>query len=191
MTPSPAPKRESSDAVLSIDWPQVLAEHDRWLRTVILARVGEPGAVDEVFQEVSLAAVRQKTPLRDPNRVAPWLYRIAVRQSLMYRRRRGRQRNLEKRYADQVVEPDRSSRQVDPLDWLLADERRRLVREALETLSPRDTEILLLKYSEGWTYHELAEHLGVSHSAVEARLHRARGRLRKKLTQQPAFEVAS
>ena len=29
----------------------MLAEHDRWLRTVVFARVGEPQAVDEVMQE--------------------------------------------------------------------------------------------------------------------------------------------
>lgn len=43
-----------------IDWQAALVTHDRWLRTVIYARVGEPQAVDEVLQEVSLAAVRQK-----------------------------------------------------------------------------------------------------------------------------------
>ena len=39
----------------------------------------------------------------------------------------------------------------------------------------------MLKYNEDWSYHALAEHLGISHSAVEARLHRARQRLRTEL----------
>jgi RNA polymerase sigma-70 factor (ECF subfamily) len=69
----------------------------------------------------------------------------------------------------------------DPLAWLLSDERRRLVRTALEQLSRQDAEMLLLKYSEDWTYRDLAAHLGISESAVEARLHRARGRLRREL----------
>ena len=47
-------------------------------------------------------------------------------------------------------------------------------------------ELLLLKYTENWNYHQLAERLGVSHSAVEARLHRARARLRGELA---ALEV--
>jgi DNA-directed RNA polymerase specialized sigma24 family protein len=66
-----------------IDWPAVLATHDRWLRTVVYARVGEPQAVDEVMQEVSLAAVRQKAPINDVEKVTPWLYRLAVTQSLL------------------------------------------------------------------------------------------------------------
>ena len=36
----------------AIDWQAALAQHDRWLRTVVLARVREPQAVDEVMQEV-------------------------------------------------------------------------------------------------------------------------------------------
>ena len=42
-------------------------------------------------------------------------------------------------------------------------------------LPRRDAEILLLKYTENWSYHQIAAHLGIGHSAVEARLHRARG----------------
>ena len=40
-----------------------------WLRTVVLARLGEPQAVDEVMQEVALAAVEQRSPLSDPEKV--------------------------------------------------------------------------------------------------------------------------
>ena len=72
-------------------------------------------------------------------------------------------------------------RQVDPLGWLLAKERRSSVRLAISRLPQRDAEILMLKYNEDWSYHALSEHLGISESAVEARLHRARRRLRTEL----------
>jgi RNA polymerase sigma-70 factor (ECF subfamily) len=74
------------------------------------------------------------------------------------------------------------TRECDPLDWLLADERNALVRKALERLPKRDAEILLLKYTEDWSYKQLAERLGLSTSAVEARLHRARQKMRRVLT---------
>lgn len=166
----------------SIDWPAVLAEHDRWLRTVLFARLGERQAVDDVMQEVSLAAVEQKSPLADASKVSPWLYRLAVTQALLYRRRMGRRRKLTEGYAQRVRPSESDSRTVDPLEWLLADERRKLVRVALERLPARDAEILLLKYGEDWDYHEIARHLGTTHHAVESRLHRARQRLRQELT---------
>ena len=61
-----------------IDWQVTLAQHDRWLRTVAVARVRERQAVDEVMQEVALAAVKQAAPLADHTKVAPWLYRLVV-----------------------------------------------------------------------------------------------------------------
>jgi RNA polymerase sigma-70 factor (ECF subfamily) len=172
-----------------IDWQAALDEHGRWLRTVVSARLGEPQAVDEVMQEVSLAAVEQRSPLADPNKVAAWLYRLAVTQSLLYRRKMGRQRNLTDRYARRYRPAEQNCREPDPLGWLLAQERRQQVRTALARLHRRDTEILLLKYTEDWSYRELAEHMGISQSAVEARLHRARKRLRNELVALEVVEV--
>lgn len=161
-----------------VDWRAALGEHDRWLRTVIMARLGEYQAVDDVMQEVALAAVEQRSPLLDASKVAPWLYRLAITQALLYRRRRGRWRKLAIGYAQKVQPQEADARSVNPLDWMLADERSQLVRKALTQLCRRDAEILMLKYSEDWSYHDIAGHLGIGHSAVEARLHRARQRLR-------------
>jgi RNA polymerase sigma-70 factor (ECF subfamily) len=166
---------------VAVDWSARLAEHDRWLRTVILARLGERQAVDEVMQEVALAAVAQEAPLTDLTRLGAWLYRVAVRQALLYRRRRGRQRKLLGSYSCVQASDPVLVHSPDPLDLLLRDERRALVRQALERLPSREREILLLKYTENWSYRDLAGHLGVSESAVEARLHRARQKLRESL----------
>jgi RNA polymerase sigma factor (sigma-70 family) len=166
-------------AGVAIDWAAKLAEHDRWLRTIVLARLGERQAVDEVMQEV---AVAQRAPLSDLARVGAWLYRLAVRQALLYRRRHGRQRKLVGAFVASQASERAASHSPDPLDLLLRDERRALVREALQRLPRRDREILLLKYTEDWSYRELAMHLGVSESAVEARLHRARQRLRQAMS---------
>ena len=172
-----------------IDWEAELARHDRWLRTVVMARAGEPQAVDETMQELGLAVAAGRALPTDPAKVAPWLYRVAVTQTLLYRRKRGRQRKLVDRYAQRLQPIEEDSSSLDPLGWLLADERKRQVREAMSRLSRRDAEILMLKYSEGWSYREITEHLGISTSAVEARLHRARERLRQQLTAIEAVEV--
>jgi RNA polymerase sigma-70 factor (ECF subfamily) len=173
-----------------LDWNAALAQHDRWLRTIVLARVRERQAVDEVMQEVALAAVRQAAPLLDVAKVAPWLYRLAVRQSLLYRRKCGRKRKLEAGYAEQGPQA-LGPGDDDPLAWLISQERRSLIRQALGRLAPRDREILLLKYTESWNYHQIAEHVGVSHSAIEARLHRARRRLRQELAVLEVIEAQS
>lgn len=170
------------------DWQAELARHDRWLRTVAYARLRDADLVEEVMQEVALAAVRQAAPLADAAKTAPWLYRLTVRQCLLARRTLGRRRKLHERFADRRRSAP-SETPGDPLDWLLAEERRRMIRLALERLPQRDAEILLLKYTEDWSYRQIAEHLGASHSAVEARLHRARRRLRGELALLNVIEV--
>ncbi len=176
-----------ANPTIRIDGAAALAAHGRWLRTVILARTGEPGAVDDVFQEVALAVSKPQVHWQEVLRVEPFLYRLAVRQSLLHRRRAGRQRRLQMRWMHENGHPAEEHR--DPGEWLLALELRQTVREALQTLLPKDREILLLKYTEDWSYHQLAAHLGIGHSAVEARLHRARQRLRDQLVQTSVSET--
>lgn len=176
-----SPVRQHEPAANPIDWSAELQRHGRWLRTVALARVGDAVAADDVMQEVSITALQKGRQLRDPSRAAGWLYRLAIVAALQYRRRQGRRRKLLDRYADRQPSVDGVATTPDPLSWLLADERKMLVRQALQTLNARDAEIMLLKYSEDWSYQQLAEHLGLSVSAVEARLHRARQKMRQAL----------
>ena len=159
---------------------QALDENRRWLSTVLRARGVESAAVEETMQEISAAAIENASRLRDPSKVAPWLYRIAVVGALQYRRRLGRRRKLVERFAATQGESTVSA-EPDPLAWLMVDEQRQLVRQAIARLPPKDAEILLLKHTEDWSYRQLAEHLGISQSAVDARLHRARKKMRRAL----------
>ena len=179
--------RHSSDNG-SVDVPSALESHRRWLRTVVLARVNDLHAVDEVMQEVALATVREQSLAIDPENVSAWLYRVAVRQSLLYRRRKGREGKRVAGYVDHCRHDEDGKTEGDPLRWLLADEEMELVRNALCKLSPKDRELLLLKYTEDWTCRELAERLGVSVTTVETRLYRARGRLRNELARLNVIE---
>jgi RNA polymerase sigma factor (sigma-70 family) len=179
--PSRRPTTEAEASATSPpDWGSTLAVHERWLRRVVASRLGEPQAVEEVMQDVALAALAQRSPLREPARAAVWLYRLAVRHVLIYRRKSGRQRGLIDRYAarQDKVKPGASS---SPLAWLVRDERQKLVQEALGKLPPRDAELLVLKYAEGFSARELAERLGATIPTIETRLYRARGRLRAEL----------
>jgi len=178
--PSPLPTPDPELAASALDWGRTLAAHQGWLRRVVASRLNEAQAVDEVMQDLALAAVAQHSPLHNPARAAVWLYRLAVRHVLLYRRKTGRQRSLVDRYAARkaVSAIDASP---SPLGWLVRDERQQLVQQALRRLPPRDAELLILKHAEGYAARELAERLGVAVATVETRLHRARRRLRAEL----------
>ncbi len=172
----------------SIDIPAALETHRRWLRTVVLARVYDCHAVDEVMQEVALAAVRGRSLPPNSGDASAWLYQVAVRQSLLYRRKQGREAERITRFRDRRQCDDQPSDAGDPLRWLLADEEVELVRNAMDQISEEDREVLLLKYTEDWSCRELAERLCVSVTAVETRLYRARQRLRAALARADVIE---
>ncbi len=161
----------------AIDWPAALAQHRPWLRKVIGCRVRDPHQVDDLMQEVAVAALDSNQPI-DPAAVAPWLYRVAVRQAINFHRRSGK-----KSAARPVAELDPLDDQSEPLDWLLQVERQAAVRQALDQLRAQDREILTLKYTENWNYRQLAQHLGVKERTIEYRLMRARKELRRLLAE--------
>ena len=168
-----------------IDWEAALEQHRPWLRKVLGCRVGDRHEVDDLLQEIALAVVRQTSPRRDkesvlptdPDKVAPWLYRLAVRQSINFHRKSNR-----KSAAQPMADLDSTDMHSEPLDWMLAKEEAGEMQAALEQLRPQDREILMLKYTENWSYRKLAEHLGVKERTVEYRLLKARQNLRNQLT---------
>jgi RNA polymerase sigma-70 factor (ECF subfamily) len=161
-----------------IDWRTALGEHERWLRNVVAGRLGAADGVEDVLQEVALAVLRNPAQPDDPRKVAPWLFRLAVRHAVNFLRTRQRRRRLVEGLSR---EPSVRQGGIDPMEWVLDVERREAVRAALEALPAEDREVLRLKYLDGLRYRELAERLGLDLEAVEYRLLRARRRLREQL----------
>ncbi len=168
--------------------PQVVfLEHESWLRTVVRSRLNEADAVEDVMQNIALAIVKHRDVLSEVNRIGAWLYQVAVRQVLMHRRTSGRRRRMQDRLAQ---EAGLAASTESPLQSLLATEKLENVQKALAELSDIDRQVLMLKYSEGWSYRDLAEHLGVQEDTIEYRLLKARKNLRRLLRQHVGEDVA-
>ena len=122
--------------------------------------------------------------LADRSCVFHWLEcRHLLQETRVYasRRKAGRRRKLIQGVAQakQPTEEDAAAR--SPLEFLMVEERREELRRAMVTLTERDRQLLMLKYVDGLSYGEIAQRVGVTASAVQSRLHRARGLLRKRL----------
>lgn len=66
----------------------------------------------------------------------------------------------------------------DPLDLALADERARLLGEAVDRLPPRMRECMLLRLGQGLKYREIASVLRVSLATVKSQISAANQRLK-------------
>jgi RNA polymerase sigma factor (sigma-70 family) len=109
----------------------------------------------------------------DPERGSPraWLFGIARNAALDELRRRGRQ-------AEMVGEP------ADPdaptgVDEAEASLRRAALASAVVELSPRERELVALKFFAGLSNKEIAAVIGVSESNAGTRLHRVITKLRE------------
>jgi RNA polymerase sigma-70 factor (ECF subfamily) len=122
----------------------------------------DAASAEDVVMEVFVIACRRLEQMPSPP--LPWLLGCARR--LMANQRRGAQR------ADALVE-----RLARVETRTLATGATDLVAAALEALSERDREILLLSAWEELEPVEIAEVLGCTRGAATVRLHRARKRL--------------
>ena len=178
MTTTTASVLSDDSTTAALDWGALLAEHRGWLGTVVRSRLRDTAAVDDVLQEVSLAVLKQSNRPERADKVAPWLYRIAVRKVINYQRHLGRRRKLLDGFVEERGEAAGLEKSA-PGEWLLKKEQENQVLQAMEYLDAGDRQILMLKYTEGWGYRELAEHLGTTIKTVEYRLLRARQTLRE------------
>jgi len=143
-----------------------------------LGLVGSPEDAMDLSQEAFARAFRARDRL-DPDRpFYAWLYQILRRLCFNYVRDRRNHRQKLKAAAPYLV--DRASDRnagANPEHALERTEARKRVREAIESLSDRDREVLVLKEFEGLRYREIAELIGIPLGTVMSRLYEARRRL--------------
>lgn len=148
------------------DVGELFAQYHESLVRMLYRRTGDRDRAEDLAQETFARAV--EAPPHNPR---PWLFAVAlnlVREEARTVKRRSR--HLELIRAESPVTT------ANPEDELLRSEEKSRVRRALDRLSERDREALLLK-AEGFNYDEIAATTGLAKGAVGTTLARARRRL--------------
>ena len=135
----------------------------------LVRRLGDRDWAEEIAQETFVRALRQEKLVSE----RAWLFAVAtnlVRDEARKDARRRRHLELlrEQARAEEAVEPEPTS--------LERAQEAAMARRALECLSERDREALLMR-EEGLDYHEIAAALELSVGSVGTTLARARRRL--------------
>lgn len=141
-------------------------EYHASLVRMLTRRTGDADRAEEIAQEVFARAV--VAPPRNPR---PWLFAVAL--NLL--REEGRNRSTRDRRLV-LYKAEQQSAAEAPDEILDRNDRIAAVRSALDTLSERDRDALLLK-AEGFSYDDIAATLGLARGAVGTTLSRARARL--------------
>jgi RNA polymerase sigma factor (sigma-70 family) len=137
--------------------------------------LGDRGLAEEVTALAFERAFRKRSLFnarRGSERA--WLFGIARNAALDELRRRRRSTALS-------ADPPGASDGEEQLEGIL---RRATVRAALATLTPRERELIALKFHAGLSNPDIARVLGVSESNAGTRLHRTITKLRKACDEQ-------
>jgi RNA polymerase sigma factor (sigma-70 family) len=138
----------------------------------------DPALAADIAQDAFVRLYQRRSM---PDDAGAWL--VTVANNLFRNQRQGRRRHarLLSALRGSLVLAD-----PPPLPDAAAEaaERRRCVRAALDALSTRDRQLLLLRY-EGYSYRELAVALGLTEASVGTLLARAKDAFRRAFREDP------
>ncbi len=184
----PAPLDPEVDLVLRARSGDRAAQEDlvhRHRRSMFLLALQLLGNRDDALDVVQDAFLRFFTTLKrfDVRRpLKPWLYQIVRNRVVdLYRRRRVRRHEPLERGGDDGPVFEFSDPSVDPERDAARSELRSRLWRALDELSPKQREIMVLRDYQDLAYAEIATALSIPIGTVMSRLHGARQRLRKVL----------
>ena len=144
--------------------------------------LGDDHAAEDAFQTTFLVLVEKASALKDCNRLANWLYGVALRVANKERVKGARRRCVERKAAGRATDQNGISSEV---------ELRSVIDEEIRRLPERYRVPLVLCHMEGLQHDEVARQLGCPVGTVESRLSRARERLRAGLARRGLAPSAS
>ncbi len=148
--------------------------------------VGNHADADDLAQEIFLKTYRNIKKFRFKSSFYTWLYRIATNTIISRRKKLRGDSHLELK--PQVLDIEGSPYLSTRLGGEKGDramsskEMKKDIYRALETLSDKHKEVVVMHDIEGMPHSEIAEILSISQGTVRSRLHYARGRLQKELS---------
>jgi RNA polymerase sigma-70 factor (ECF subfamily) len=152
---------------------QLLYEHCHEAVFRLLVRMVGAQDAPDLLQQVFLRVFAKIGQFSGRSHVLTWIYRVAINESLQFRRNRAR--------VDYEMPADEP---VDPSpDPAVRAQQQELMERALAQLAPELRAVFVLKEVEGLSYREIAATLEIKEGTVGSRLNQARAQLRTILSQ--------
>jgi len=138
------------------------------------SRDSGPGEVEDITQEVFLAAFLALKNFRHDCSVKTWLFTITINKcrSFRYKQLFRRQKILDRPRSKSPVAADRKIQAIETSEK---------VRDAVQALPAKYREAVVLRYLEELPTEEICRILGISVNTLHVRLSRARERLKHDL----------
>jgi len=157
-------RQQDADAFAAL-----IGQYERSALAVAYAQLHDAHRAGDAVQEAFLKAWQELPRLEDVARFGGWLMQI-VRNAAIDLRRRVKPTS--------TVFPELVGKGADPASATEANDTASRVQAALATLDETTRTAVAMRYYDGLSAKEIAEHLEMSPAAVDMRLSRARGQLK-------------
>ncbi|MCU4175066.1 RNA polymerase sigma factor [Carboxylicivirga sp. N1Y90] len=167
---------------------QLIESHQNMVYTLAKGIVKNKQDAEEVAQDAFVKAYKSLDKYKGDSAFSTWLYRIVYNTSIS----KLRQRKPEMKDVD--------DKQTDKYEYRIADnnkhrlelqERKRLLKLALNQLKEEDAFILTLYYYKELNIEEISKASGLSPSNVKVKLHRGRKQMHEELNKMLKGELNS
>jgi RNA polymerase sigma-70 factor, ECF subfamily len=142
--------------------------------SIALRYSGDPARALDIAQDVFVKLLNNIGDFKGHSGFETWLYRMVVNRCLDDRRRI-------RRWGEIVEGLFAGSSEPTALDELLRSEVQERVQKAVAMLPAEQRIVVVLRYTEGLSYTEIAKVLGCSEGTVASRLNRAHKFLGRRL----------
>lgn len=166
----------------------LVEKHQKRLVMVLEHLVSDRTQAEDLAQDVFLRVYRARERYVPTAKFSTWLYTITHNVASNSIRKSSRRKEIN------LVTSPSGSMPVRPLDTMAKDksnlmptrladqkEMEMVIREAIQSLGPRQRMAMLLSKYEGMSYNEIAESMELTTQAVKSLLSRARGNLKEAL----------
>ena len=144
--------------------------------------IGEKNEAEDIVQETFLRLFKNKHYYKEIAKFSTWIYTIAGNLAKTELRKRKRRKlfsishylSTEKDYDI----PDETTSPESDTNTLITD---KIIQRAIDKLSPKFKQVIILRDIQGFSYEEIAEIVGIPLGTVKSRVNRARLKLQEDL----------
>ena len=150
---------------------QLILKHEKYAYTLAFRILKNQEDAEETAQDAFMKVYASLKSFEGKSKFTTWLYKIIYHESL------GRLRKTKKNMIDleEIIETEETPADfVSGIDQLHVQERKQLIKKALDTLKPTESAVLTLFYLEEQSIKEIEQITDLSESHIKILLHRGR-----------------
>ena len=153
---------------------ELIDRYQNFVFTVAIRIVKISEEAEEVAQDSFIKAFDSLSTFRGDSKFSTWLYRIVYHKSLDRVKKNNRHRTYE---INEEITDDSLDHIENGLEFMLSEERTKLIKDCIDKLPAEDAAIISLYYFEEQTIREIAKVTDLTEDNIKIKLYRSRKKL--------------